>query len=360
MKVLLRLVAMVVVLALLAWAGAEFMLVRQARQAAEAGRIGLGEAAMLADPARVGGRFHAVTLPLSGDRALALSGLELWVPPLAWNSPHASLPTEARLTGPSGARVLGFGSGQVEARFSPFRNLVLVAAGLQAEAVQLDGQPLAERAEIRARLTNYGAVVPAAVQAAYRIDAAMAGVNLPLLARLLQIGQPSGERAGATDLDGPVTLWLSDVIGPGTKTPPQLVGVTFDGLRIGIDGAEMRIWGQLARDAAGGVNGQLALDSATLREFVLGLAHAGYLPVDYAMLTASALETVARDAASAEPQAPGPISSPNLIALRQSSGPPHIPPRPDGMARVPLRIEDGQVFLGNLALSALLERGGTP
>lgn len=360
MKVLLRLVAIVVVLALLAWAGAEFMLVRQARKAAEAGRIGLGGAEMLVDPGRIGGRFEAVTLPLSGDRELVLSGLDLWVPSLAWNSPHASLPAEARLTGPGGERVLSFGSGRVEARFSPFRDLMLVAAQLQAEAAQLDGRPVADRAEIRARLTNYGAVVPAAVQAAYRIDTEIAGLNLPLLARLLQIGQPSGERAGTTDLSGPVTLWLSEVIGPGAGAPPQLVGATFDGLRITIDGAELRVWGQLARDASGTVNGELALDSAALRDFVLGLAHAGYLPVDYAQLTASALETVARDAASAEPAPEAPISSPNLIALRQNSGRPHIPPRPEGMARVPLRIEDGQVFLGNLALSALLQRGQTP
>lgn len=360
MKGLLRLVAIVVVLAVLAGAAAEFMLVRQARKAAQAGRIGLGEAAMLVDPARIGGRFSGVTLPLSGGRDLALSGLELWVPVLGWNIPHASLPAEARLTGPAGTRVLGFGAGgTAQAQFSPWRGMVLTGAQVQARQVRLDGQPLADEARIAARLTNYGAVIPAEVQAAYRIDADMAGLNLPLLARLLEIGQPSGDRPGEAGLQGPLVLWLSEVIAPGLDARPQVLGATFEGLRITIDGAGVQVWGQLGRDASGGVTGELALDSADWRAFVLALAHAGYLPLSYAQLTASALETVARDAAAATPEDAVPVSSPNHIALRQSSGPPHIPPRPAGTERIPLRIEGGQVFLGNLALSAILQHGGT-
>lgn len=359
MKMLLRMVAMVVVLALLAWAGAEFMLVRQARKAAAEGRIGLGGAEMLIDPARIGGRFAAVTLPLAGDRVLALSGLDLWVPALAWNIPHASLPAEARLTGPGGEQVLAFGDGRVQAQFSPLRDMSMVAADLLAQQARLNGQPLAGQVEIHARLTNYGAVVPAEVQAAYRIDGDISGLNLPLLARLLQFGEPSGERPGAADLQGPVTLWLSEVIGPRSADRPQLVGATFDGLRIDLDGAGLQIWGQLARDGSGMLNGELALDFLALRDFVAGLAHAGYLPPDYAQMVASALETIAHDAEKdAEPVLVAPVSSPNLIALRQNSGHPHIPARPEGVARVPLRFEGGDIFLGNLPLSALWQRGG--
>lgn len=357
MRVLLRIMAILLVLVAAGWAGAEFMLVRQARKAAEDGRIGLGGASMLADPTRIGGHLAQVVVPLGGGLStLSLSGVDLWVPPLAWNIPHASLPAQARLSAPWGERVLEFGGGHVEARFSPFRGMALVAAGIDAQAAALDGQPVAGALRIGAHLTNYGAVVPANVQAAYRIDSAVTALNLPLLARMLQIGQPSGERPGATDIDGPVTLWLSNVVSAGGQRP-QVVGATFDGLRVRIDGTELRIWGQLARDDSGVINGQLALDSGDLRAFVVGLAHAGYLPLDYAQLAATALETVARDAEASEP-APdaAPISSPNLITQRQAGVASAIPPRPADMARIPLRIEAGQVYLGNLALSALLEQ----
>ncbi len=357
MKLLLRIVAIVLVLVVLAAAAAEFMLVRQARKLAAEGQMGLGEAAMLADPARIGGRLTGVTVPVGEWQQLELSEVDLWVPSLAWNVPHASLPAQVTLVDPNWQRVVTFAGGQVQARFSPFRNMALVAAGLDARDARLDDRPIAAQARIEARLTNYGAVVPAEVQAAYRIDSTIEGLNLPMLARMLEIGEPSGERAGATDIDGPLTLWVSNVITPRGRMPPRVLGASFDGLRISVDGAEMRVWGQLARTPSGMVNGELALDSTALRDFILGLAHAGYLPLDYAQLTATALETVAREAEGADPAPQTPISSPNLVALRRPAGNPHIPPRPEGVTRVPLRIEDGQIYLGSLALGALLQRG---
>ena len=356
MKGLLRVVAIVLVLVALAWAGAEYLLVRQARQAEAQGRIGLGAARMLADPARIGGRFADVTLPMERDRQLALSDVELWVPPFALNTLHASLPARVHWGKPDYPSTARFDGGVARARVSPFRSMALTFAAVETGGISIDREDIVGPLHIEARLTNFGAVIPKDVAAAYRVDLAIADLNLPALASKLEIGEASGQRKGRGAIDGPVVVWLSSVPGPMMAQRPEVMGVVFEGLRVTVDGAEMRIWGQLSRDASGQLSGELALDSPQMREFVMGLAHAGYMPVGFAPLTATALATVSRTARLREAARPAAVSSPDLTELRRQQGSPHIPPRPEGAERIPLRIDSGQIHVGDLPLSALLSR----
>ena len=356
MKVLLRVVAIVAVLVALAWAGAEYLLVRQARQAEAQGRITLGAAGMLTEATRIGGRFADVTLPMEWDRQLTLSDIDLWVPVLALNAPHASLPARVSWGKPDYPSTAKFDGGMAWARVSPFRSMAVTMAGVETGGLRLDSNDIAGPLRIEARLTNFGAVIPKDVAAAYRVNIAIADLNLPALATRWEIGESSGQREGRADIDGPLVVWLSSVPGPMNPGRPEVLGVIFEGLRITVDGAEMRIWGQLSRDDTGQLSGELALDSAQMRDFVMGLAHAGYLPVAFAPLTATALATVARTARLRESDRVPIISSPNLTQLLQREGNPHIPPRPEGTDRIPLRIEAGQIHVGDLPLSALLSR----
>lgn len=356
MKVLLRVVAIVALLLALAWVGAEYLLVRQARQAEAQGRITLGAVAMLTEPGRIGARFADVTMPMEWDRQLSLSDFDIWVPPLAPNTVHASLPARIHWGKPDYPSTARFDGGTAWARVSPLRGMALTSAGIETGGLRLDSDQIAGAVRIETRLTNFGAVIPKDVAAAYRVDLSVADLNLPALAQRLEIGEASGQREGRAAIDGPVVLWLSSVPGPMMKQRPEVVGVVFEGLRIGVDGAELTIWGQLSRDASGRLSGELALDSAQMRDVVMGLAHAGYMPVGFAPLTATALATVARTARLRETPRRTAISSPNLTELRQREGSPHIPPRPEGADRIPLRIEAGQIHVGDLPLSALLSR----
>lgn len=356
MKVLLRVVAIVAVLVALAWAGAEYLLVRQARQAEAQGRITLGAARMLTDPTRIGGRFSDVTLPMEWDRQIRLSDIDLWVPVLALNAPHASLPTRINWGKPDYPSTAKFDGGMVWGRISPLRNMALASAGIETAGLRLDSDDIAGATRIEAQLTNFGAVIPKDVAAAYRVEISITDLNLPNLATRWEIGEPSGQREGRANIDGPLVVWLSSVPGPRNPGRPEVLGVVFEGLRIAVDGAEMQVWGQLSRDDSGQLSGELALDSAQMRDFVMGLAHAGYMPVGFAPLTATALATVARSARLRESERAPVISSPNLTQLRRQEGSPHIPPRPEGADRIPLRIEAGQIHVGDLPLSALLSR----
>lgn len=354
MKVLLRAALAIMVIVALVWGAAEYLLIRQARQAEAQGRITLGHAAMLADPARIGGQFADVVIPQEWERRVTISDLAVWLPPLALNAPHVSLPAQITWGMPDDPRVAEFSGGQALARFSPLHGLALSGAEVATAGARVDDHDVIGDTRITATLTNFGAVIAPGVSAAYRVDIAISNLNLPALAQMLEIGEASGTHPGRAAISGPVVVWLSTLPGLRNPTRPEVMGVIFDGLRITVDGAEMRLWGQLARDEAGQMAGEMALDSTQLRDFVTLLAHAGYMPVGFAPLTASALETVAEATRKKEDAAP--VNPSDLSELRRDAGNPHITPRPDGVDRIPLRIEGGLITVGDLPLGALLSR----
>lgn len=350
-----RLLAGLLVVVLILWVGAEAVMLYGVRRMAEGGRLGIGQSAMLTDPARIGiGMTQVSWLRNAGD-VLEMDGLAVWVPPWAPNDVHASLPGQTRQTGAAGHRDFAIDAGQIHARFSPLRRLAMAEGGLVFDALRLDTVPMIGASSLALHLTNYGAEVPRTARAAYRLETDIAALNLPAITRQWEIGLASGETPGQARVTGPLTLWLTGVIGPGNPDTPGLVAINFDGITVAIDGQPVQIWGRLARDAGGGFAGEVALDMTDLRGFVLAAGHAGLFPVSYAHLLATALETIADEAASTPEAAAPPISSPDLTAMQ--AGARHIPPRRDGIRRVPVRLGDGQVHIGNLPLSALLARG---
>lgn len=355
MGFLARLLAGVMIVVLLLWFGAEAALLYGARRMADGGRLDISRARMMTDPTRIGITLEGVGwLRRAGD-VLDMTDLALWLPPWAPNDLHVSLPSHTRQTGQPGHRDFDIEAGEIHARFSPFRRLAMVEGGLVLDRLRIDGESLLGPTALTMSLTNYGADVPPEIRAAYRLDIEADEVALPVITKRWEIGEASGETPGIARITGPLVLMLSHVISPRQSAPPEFEGVTFNGVFVEIDGHQQQIWGQLARDETGQIGGEIALDMPDLRGFVLAASHAGLFPVRYAHLVATALETVADDAAQegADSMA-APVTSTDLQLLRAQGGPRHIPPRPADMRRIPVRLSAGQVHIGNLPLSALL------
>ncbi|MDO5603720.1 MAG: hypothetical protein Q4G25_01030 [Paracoccus sp. (in: a-proteobacteria)] len=354
MRFLLRLLVILAILAALAWAALEYLALRAVRSAADGGAFRLAGSQMLTDPRRIGIRMEGMDFS-DGAGGTVLSDLTVWLVPWKLNEVRTALPAQTVMQTPAGDMVLAVTDGAASARFSPTHRMALAAASLSAGAVSLDGTPMLDHASIHAEMTGYGAWIPPRAAAAYRISTTIEGAPLgQILDRMDILPPPDSPRPeGRLSLGGPLVVWLTAAPGPMAAADPELIGLTLEGVTLNIDGYEARLWGRILADEAGLAEGELAIDSTDPRGFVMQLSALGLMPDAFAPLAATTLEAAAMWQAERETtEAPAPLSpgSPDLTAQRDRRGDAPIPPRAEGLQRIPLIFREGRSYLGALPI----------
>lgn len=348
MRVLFRLLVVLGAIVAGAWIGGEMLLARRAA-ALIAGDQQLAAAAVreLRDARRIGVRIEQLGVAgREGD--IWLPWLDLWVPPRRPNEVHATLPAQARITFGGRTAMLTAEGGAVSARFAPAHSFALSEARVGAASVGLEGERIAERLALSARLVSFGWDAPRETGAAYDVTADIAGLSLAALTgRAL---------TGTVEASGQARLWLDRAPARGgSATPPRLVGLRADGLEVRLGELGARIRGRVVAAADGRAEGELLIDTADAQGFVARAAELGVLPRATVPLAAAALRGLAGTggraavAASAS-KVPASSTRPAGTGVPPPSPPSAaMPPPPrEGELRIPIAFRDGRTWLGPL------------
>ena len=344
MRLLLKLLVVLSALLAAIWIGSEALLARQAAKViANEPQLRADAVRELREAGRVGVRIERFDMDGPEGR-LALPWLDLWVPPLRPNEVHVSLPHDATAVLAGRRMDLTAEAAEMHARFAPAHAMTLAEAQLRAGKIALDGRQLVERIGVVLTLTGYGADAPPHTGAAYDVAVDIAALSLAdLVADSVQ---------SMADMRGGGRLWLDSAPGrDGSVQPPRLLGVRADGVEIGLDGLDLRIWGRVLTDAERRLDGTVLIDTADIDRFVARAAATGLLPQAMAPLARTMLKALgsmaiqpgqpaADDALSARDQ----VAQPGLMASNA------FPPPQPGELRIPLSFREGRTFFGPIAI----------
>ena len=328
MRFLKWLVGIVVVLILAAWFGGETVLTNQARQMIENDP---GMSAASVAPMRSATRVGMVLTDLQiEDGGLSLPKLDLWVPPWAPTEFHIALPPQFSIA-PEGVPVaVAAQAATASAHFAPTASLALSQLRADSGAVEVNGAPQLDHLSLRADLKQIGANAPDLARAGYEAQIDVAGLRLPPIPDLPEIGPVS--------LAGPAFIWLTEApaqgILSGRGTDPQLAGVeSREGLELSFGALKARIAGRITADAQGFAEGTVLLYTRDAEGFI-GLAQqAGILPERGAAIARAALSNMS--------QAPLPVGN--------------WPAPEAGEVQLALQMRSGRIFLGPLPLTPALQ-----
>lgn len=354
MRILLVLVLILAALLGVVWLGGESWLASRATAAIEA-RDDLTATSVtpLREPRRIG--LHLAEAGFEGIAAgrpasLDLPWLDLWVSPTAPHELRADLPETAELNlggTPIVAEMTGAGA---SLRFAPANNMALSRATLQAEAVELDGQPAIGALSASARLISLGHDAPRAAGAAYDI---VLGLDQADPAAFAPFGLRPLAVPGLLSADGNLRVWLDAAPGRGVmlghSAPPQPVGFRSTGLNLSLGALSARLLGEVTADDQGRATGRLALYTKDSQGWLSAAADAGLIPGSGVLLGGAMLQTLT--AMPMQPEASPASDRPSATARVVSTGGDFTFPDPaEGEVRLPIFLRDGQIFLGTIPI----------
>ncbi|WP_036744620.1 DUF2125 domain-containing protein [Paracoccus sp. N5] len=298
------------------WLGAEGLLVRELRRfAAETPGVGIGTLHELRRPGRIGVSAVAVELETPSGR-LALPQAQAWVGPLHPTELRLDLPPQAVLDAGAGAMVLGLTDAEAGLGVRPLAGAEFRSVFARSGPLTLEGAPLAQGLDARARLADDGG---------YDVALSLHDLAPEALSNPLPL-------PGKLSLKATGRLWLDRPPSPQTLTPetmPLPTGLRLDGseLRLGKLGA--RILGEVHADAQGRAQGLLAVYTPDARPMLEAAAAAGLIPQKVVMLAGAMLKNISELPLPEGADFPAPAS---------------------GELRLPLILADGKVSLGPVTL----------
>lgn len=325
----------VVIVAALAglWLGAESWAAQRAAQAiAQSPRIEAAGVTPLRRPQAFGLRLAA---PSYGDGRLRLDlpWAELSLAPSAPRTARLSLPSEGRLRLAGAEHALALRDPEAWLTLAPLRSMAIEAGQLSARDVQLDGQPVAARLEIGARLHRLGHDAPRPAVAAYDMPLRIEGASPEALALL---APHLATLPGDLTVLGQVRVWLDAAPRLAADAQvPRPVGFETAGLELISGEVAVRLVGRIVPDAQGRAEGRLALYTRDAGPIIQQLVALGIIPPGAALLARAGLGQIGRaDFPEGDAASPGPA----------------IPAAAEGELRLPLSFSDGQVMLGAVPL----------
>lgn len=290
----------------------------------------------LNDPRRFGLRLSE---PRFSDPAvqLHLPWAEVWVSPLAPRTVRMDLPRQGQLVLAGQAHDLTLQSAEAWLRLAPLNRMAPDRLNLAAQALVLDGQPLAEALTVEARLARLAANAPKAARAAYDIDLHAEGVRLRTLARA---GMDFGPLPDPVAIEGQFRVWLDGT--PGAGETPQIIGWQTPGLVLEAGPIMVRVVGRVTRDAEGMVEGQVALYSSDADRMLDLASDLGLIPGQVRLLLRAGLTQLSQ--VGPEADLPGP----------------DYPEPQEGELRLPILMRDGQLILAGVPVGPLPSVAGQP
>lgn len=328
-----------------AWYGGETWLSGKARDAVAASPdINAASVTALRDPGRIGLHMTGVEI---GDAQNGLSApdLNVYAPLTAPTTMTVALPAQMDLRVDAVPMQITLTEGLAHATIAPTHEMAIQRAGVHAQAVAVDGVPMADALDLNIRLVHMGAAAPAGSRAAYAVGIAADGLMI-------------GGLPDRLDVTGPIQLWLTEVPGQpmleGRVPPPALTGLQTQGVRFVLGDMQATLVGRIQADAEGFAEGEAAFYTADARPFVDAAVQAGLIPQDAAMLMGALVKNLSEtpvpsdaEAATTRKQAAAellPQADPNLIPdLDQAVA---LPPAQKGQIRLPLILKDGKIRLG--------------
>ncbi|WP_185968553.1 DUF2125 domain-containing protein [Paracoccus sp. M683] len=313
-----------------------------------------GSIAPLREMGRIGLRAEQVEYSghLSGMPAdLSLPWVDIWVPPMAPNAVHATLPEQAVLVLNDGAPVdLGLAGAQVMMRVSPANDMAISRAAIAAGQITVAGQPAVEGLSGRVDLVGLGHDAPRAAGAAYDVVLRLDRLDPAALAML---GLPAPVLPGDLAVQGDLRLWLTAPPRAGAPQggQPQPIGFNTRGLSLSMGDLRARLVGEVRPDDQGRASGRLALYTADADGWLQAAADAGMIPPSGVMLGGAVLRNLSQ--MPLNPEAPAETSNraANGTTMRLATGFLFPEPAADEM-RLPIILRDGQVFLGNIPIGS--------
>lgn len=289
------------------WFAAEPLLVAQARRHVQADSI-----ASQPGWGRLGLALSGAVLQTQAG-PLGLPRLDLWVTPLTPTTLRADLPETAVLDAPTGRRQIGMEDADATVTLSPFGAARRASASFAALA--LDGAPLSGRGTVTARAVA---------------DDRIGGHPFQV-----QIDLPDLRLPQARSATGGLRLWLDRAPGLATQTPPAVLGVMAEGLKIDTGGFTVRLVGQLSKDAEGLAQGRVALYGSDAAAMLDRAIEAGSIPPKVRLLARAMLNRVGQ-----------------MDFADNGADWPPMPPAPTGQVRIPLEIRGGRMFLGTIEIGS--------
>lgn len=328
MRTLLILILLVAGGAAGAWLGGEAWLARKAQGLiARDPRIEAEAVTPLRDFGRIGLGLSGVQMETPQGPA-ALPQVELWAAPTSPNEFHASLPPEMTLPLMGRARAVAAQGAVLSLRVSPGSEMAISRLAAASGPVTVDGRPLLSGLTAQAQLVAMGAAAPRAARAAYQLE-----WRWQDLAPGALLDAPPPRAAQALSAEGAARIFLTAPLRQAEgAAPPDLVGLTSDGMTLTLGGQSLRLAGTVTAGEDGRAEGAAFVYTADPRGLMQLLGEAGLIPQATVALAGTALETVAQAGAELPPGIPAPAEPQK------------------GESRIPLIFRDGRMFLGPVPL----------
>ncbi len=325
MRLVLRILALLVILAGALWYFGEGWLAGKARTALSgAGPVSAQETAPLRDFRRIGMRLTGLEIERPDLQAM-LPWAELWASVLSPADVHVTLPAQMQVAIRGVPLDVAIREASASARLAPLHGLALSKAELQSDVLSVDGKVLAESIRATATMEQLGINAPKGARVAYHVTTELTGL-MPLQGDWMIA-------PGALSISGQARVWLSatpvrDSL-DGLARRPELVGFeSGKGIAVMLGDLSAQIYGGLEADAEGFAQGHIVVHT-TSADSVISLAEeAGMIPPAAAKLARGAARSIAN---APPPLKRDPALRPGEIAL-------------------PLTFRDRQIYLGPLAI----------
>ncbi|MDF3606049.1 DUF2125 domain-containing protein [Paracoccus sp. DMF-8] len=388
-RLLITLILLALVLGTI-WAGAETLLARELRRTLAGGAATTDIAmpdpmagsvppgflvtdmtAARATPLRNPARFGVNLLDLRIDSThgtLTLPRVGAFAPLRRPNELRLELPGNGIIETAGQTLPLGLQAPRVVARLDPLGGLVVSRMEIDAAGLTLDGRKLSGPLDLDARVAPSGADSPAQGGMAYDVTAHLSGVDLSALPALGGVDLPiEGLPTGPLSLQEKARFWLD-----GTTAPRALASGVYPaitGLRTGEvalsmgEGLQATVIADLHADAQGRAGGQVMVYSRDASRLLDHVVQLGYLTDGQRRLAMGMLRLISDSIGDATPVDAGrealmtadPAQAQELLA-RQTM----FRPAQNGELRLPLKFEDGVMYLGTIALGPAPLIGAAP
>lgn len=279
----------------------------------------------LRDPRQLG--VHLSQPQLSRpDLQLSLPWAQLSMAPLSPTTARLELPDTASLVSAGRRLELGQRLSEASLRLAPLHRLAPARLVLSTHDLTLNGQPLADRLDLRAALGRLQNDAPRAAGAAYDLQLDLQGVQPSALALA---GVDTGPVPGPLAARGVVRLWLDDV--PTADQPrPAIIGWQTEALTLDAGPVQLRVAGRLTRGTDGRAEGQLALYSADADQMLEMASEIGLIPSQARLLLRAGLSQLG--------QVPPATDIPG----------PDFPEPAPGELRLAVMMRDGQLMVAGV------------
>lgn len=310
------------------WLGGETWLARQAQEMiAGDPRINAASVTPLREIDRIGLNLTDVEIATPAGQAV-LPLLELWAVPTLPTRFHAALPPAMTLPLFGRGLAVTAEDAVLSLRVSPGSGMAISQMTAGSGPVTVEGRPLLSALDAQAKLVAMGALAPRTARAAYDISGDLRDLTgtglLPL---------PPALGGQAISVQGGVRVFLTAPFRQSEDAaPPQLVGLTSDGVTLALGEQSLRLAGTVSAGPDGRAQGAAFIYTADPRALTDLLGELGLIPQLMAPLAGTAMEQVAQTEIELPPGIPAP------------------PAPAQGESRIPLVFRDGRMFLGPIAI----------